>query len=76
MGISLIMLCDTKSEVDTMPLNSSTDLDQSCLFVIFGGTGDLTHRKLLPALYKLLKHKLLPDNFAVVSVGRRIKTDD
>ena len=59
-----------------MPLNSRTDLDQSCLFVIFGGTGDLTHRKLLPALYKLLKHKLLPDNFAVVSVGRRVKTDD
>jgi glucose-6-phosphate 1-dehydrogenase len=58
-----------------MPLNNDNTTDQSCLFVIFGGTGDLTHRKLLPALYKLLKHKLLPSNFAVVAVGRRDKTD-
>ncbi len=51
-------------------------LDQDCIFVIFGGTGDLTHRKLLPALFNLQKHDLLPDNFAVVAVGRREKTDD
>lgn len=59
-----------------MPLNTRNFKDQSCLFVIFGGTGDLTHRKLLPAIYKLLKHQLLPDRFAVVSVGRRVKSDE
>jgi glucose-6-phosphate 1-dehydrogenase len=44
--------------------------------VIFGGTGDLTHRKLMPALYNLLYSEMLPDNFAIVSVGRRDKTDE
>jgi len=43
-------------------------------FVIFGGTGDLTKRKLIPAIYNLLVDDLLPDNFFVVSVGRRAKT--
>lgn len=48
----------------------------SCVMVIFGGTGDLTHRKLMPALYNLEKSGLLPDNFSVISVGRRKKTSD
>ena len=41
-----------------------------CVFVIFGSTGDLTKRKLLPALYNLKEAGLLPDEFAVVAVGR------
>ncbi|MGI6085960.1 MAG: glucose-6-phosphate dehydrogenase [Acetivibrionales bacterium] len=48
----------------------------SAIMVIFGGTGDLTHRKLMPALYNLVYDKLLPDNFAVVSIGRRDKTNE
>ena len=48
----------------------------SCIMVVFGGTGDLTHRKLMPALYNLQAEGMLPRNFAVVSVGRREKTDD
>ncbi|MFZ5988160.1 MAG: glucose-6-phosphate dehydrogenase [Bacillota bacterium] len=47
-----------------------------CVLVIFGGTGDLTHRKLIPALYNLKYQNWLPENFAVVSIGRRNKTDD
>lgn len=39
--------------------------------IIFGGTGDLTHRKLLPALYNLLYENHLPEDFAIVSIGRR-----
>jgi glucose-6-phosphate 1-dehydrogenase len=46
------------------------------MLVIFGGTGDLTHRKLMPALYNLCVDGLLPENFITVSVGRRDKTDD
>ena len=42
--------------------------------VIFGGAGDLAHRKLLPALYNLHVDGLLPARFAVVGVGR--KADD
>lgn len=44
--------------------------------VIFGGAGDLAHRKLLPALYNLHVDGLLPAQFAVVSIGRRDYTDE
>ena len=40
------------------------------ILVIFGASGDLTRRKLLPALYNLLESSLLPANFAVVGVAR------
>jgi glucose-6-phosphate 1-dehydrogenase len=44
--------------------------------VIFGGAGDLAHRKLLPALYNLHVDGLLPSPFAVVGVGRRPYSDE
>ncbi|HMB78805.1 MAG TPA: hypothetical protein VKI43_02010, partial [Vicinamibacterales bacterium] len=44
--------------------------------VIFGGGGDLTHRKLLPALYNLHVDGLLPPGIAIVGVGRKEMTDD
>ena len=43
--------------------------------VIFGGTGDLASRKLLPALYDLARQRSLPPAFAVVAVGRHSLTD-
>ena|SRR5438093_8567791 len=43
---------------------------QPVTLVIFGGGGDLAHRKLLPALYNLYVDGLLPPRFAVVGVGR------
>ncbi len=49
--------------------------DHSLLFIIFGGTGDLTHRKLLPALYNLMAESRLPDEFGIVCIGRRDKDD-
>ncbi|HXQ97384.1 MAG TPA: hypothetical protein VN774_02990, partial [Candidatus Limnocylindrales bacterium] len=42
-----------------------------CIMVVFGASGDLTKRKLLPALYNLAAEKLLPEEFAVVGFGRR-----
>lgn len=42
-----------------------------CVMVIFGATGDLTKRKLFPALYYLAEGGFLPDNFAVIGVGRQ-----
>jgi len=50
--------------------------NSATIMVIFGGTGDLTHRKLMPALYNLVYDNLLPQNFAVVAIGRRDKTDE
>ncbi len=47
-----------------------------CTMIIFGATGDLTKRKLFPALYNLAKKKYLPDNFAIVGVGRQEMTSD
>ena len=43
---------------------------EACLFVIFGATGDLMHRKLLPALYQLMNDGLLPARCHVLGVGR------
>lgn len=40
------------------------------LIVIFGASGDLTKRKLLPALFSLYQQKLLPEKFAILGVGR------
>jgi glucose-6-phosphate 1-dehydrogenase len=40
-----------------------------CVMVVFGASGDLTARKLLPSLYNLAKAKLLPGNFAVLGVA-------
>ena len=47
-----------------------------CAMVIFGAAGDLTKRKLLPALYNLAVSGLLPKNFAVVGVTRRDMNHD
>jgi glucose-6-phosphate 1-dehydrogenase len=44
---------------------------EPCIVVIFGASGDLTKRKLLPALYHLDQAGLLPESFAVVGVARR-----
>ena len=44
--------------------------------VVFGGTGDLAHRKLVPAIYNLHIQGLLPQNFALVGIGRRQKSDE
>ena len=42
-----------------------------CVMVIFGATGDLTKRKLFPALYNLAKDDFLPHKFAIIGVGRQ-----
>jgi glucose-6-phosphate 1-dehydrogenase len=48
-----------------------------CIMVIFGASGDLTRRKLIPALYNLAKNKLLSQEFAVVGVARdALSTED
>lgn len=50
--------------------------DQSIVFFIFGGTGDLTSRKLIPALYNLFLDGWMPKNFRVIGLGRTQQSDD
>lgn len=47
-----------------------------CIVVIFGATGDLTGRKLMPALYNLAREGQLPPQFACVGFARRPKSHD
>jgi glucose-6-phosphate 1-dehydrogenase len=51
-------------------------MPEPCALVIFGASGDLTRRKLFPALYSLAFRQLLPPRFAVVGVARTEMTDD
>lgn len=44
--------------------------------VIFGASGDLTQRKLIPALYSLMRDGLLPDEFAMIGFARKAKTNE
>jgi glucose-6-phosphate 1-dehydrogenase len=46
------------------------------LIVIFGASGDLTRRKLIPALFNIFRQNLMPDNFAVLGVGRTEMDDE
>ncbi len=47
-----------------------------CVLVLFGSTGDLAHRKVLPALYHLWRTDLLPHEFRVLAIGRRPFDDE
>ena len=49
---------------------------EPCSIIIFGASGDLTERKLVPALYHLFLEKQMPPAFRVVGVARREKTDE
>lgn len=50
--------------------------DAPVTIVIFGASGDLTSRKLLPAIYAMHRDGMLPPNFTLVGVARREKSDD
>ncbi|TMC18960.1 MAG: glucose-6-phosphate dehydrogenase, partial [Chloroflexi bacterium] len=61
------------------PLREGLRIKQSvepCVMVIFGATGDLTHRKLLPALYNLALEHPLPAGFSIVGFARRHYSDE
>src|SRR5437773_12497825 len=69
----------TTDQVEPNPLRegiSARAVPQPCAIVIFGATGDLTHRKLIPALYRLAADGELPAGAAIVGFARRNKSDD
>lgn len=49
---------------------------QPCVLVIFGASGDLARRKLVPALYELAREKLLPQKFALIGFARTALNDE
>lgn len=56
--------------------NHSENTPQAMTLMIFGGTGDLMQRKLLPALYHLIADNKLPEKCTILSIGRRPKEDE
>jgi len=62
-----------KSQVtcdDTASSHHQPDPADPCAIVIFGATGDLTKRLVMPALYNLARTKVLPEDFALIGVAR------
>jgi glucose-6-phosphate 1-dehydrogenase len=49
---------------------------EPCAVVIFGASGDLAKRKLIPALYRLVQERLLPAEFAIIGLGRTPMSDE
>ncbi|HEY0405838.1 MAG TPA: glucose-6-phosphate dehydrogenase [Pyrinomonadaceae bacterium] len=61
------------------PLREGIRLERAagpCIVVIFGASGDLAKRKLLPALYRLMQQRLLPAEFAIVGLARTEMTSE
>src|SRR5204862_7850043 len=65
----------TGTQPPASPFVSRVKAPEPFTLVLFGATGDLAGRKLLPALASLLQSKYLPAEFAIVGIGRRDKTD-
>src|SRR3979490_180980 len=69
----------TSDTQQTNPLReglANRAVPQACSIVIFGATGDLTMRKLIPALYNIAADGELPPAVSVIGFARRPKTDD
>jgi glucose-6-phosphate 1-dehydrogenase len=65
---------DVIPEISAPP--SPYQVPQAFSLVIFGASGDLTRRKLFPALYALAHDNLLPERFAVIGFARREKSHE
>jgi len=67
------------SQLETLPSppkNRTARVADPCIMVIFGASGDLTRRKLIPALYNLASQNLLSPDFAIIGLGRSPMSDE
>ncbi len=55
---------------------TTNDRPDNCLFVIFGASGDLTKRKLIPSLYHLDEAGQVPANYGILGVSRSPHSDE
>lgn len=70
-------MTETKADANPLMTGRSQDLfPQACTIVIFGGAGDLSKRKLIPALFNLALDGLLPTQFAVIGFAIDELSDD
>jgi len=67
---------DQLDELMVCRLSETRKTVEPCSVVIFGASGDLTARKLIPALYHLFKDKQMPPDFRVIGFARREKSDE
>src|SRR5438067_262862 len=61
------------------PLRHGRRMNRSpepCAMVIFGGSGDLTRRKLVPALYNLSRKRMIPGGFTILGISRSPMKDE
>src|ERR1051325_11640411 len=63
-------------EMDQVTSERPGQPGDSCVMVIFGASGDLTKRKLIPALYNVAKDNFLPERFAVIGIARSEMTSE
>ncbi|MFP4370780.1 MAG: glucose-6-phosphate dehydrogenase [Halanaerobium sp.] len=52
------------------------NIENNFQFILFGGTGDLTHNKIIPAFYNLAEKGILPDNYTIIATGRRYESEN
>jgi glucose-6-phosphate 1-dehydrogenase len=68
-----------EATIEENPLRAGVRLERTagpCAIVIFGASGDLARRKLIPALYRLVQQRLLPAEFAIIGLARTEMTTD
>ncbi len=75
-GVGLRRVNGEQSSAEVCEIGAQRRLAEPSTIVIFGASGDLTSRKLIPALYHLFKDKQLGDCFRVVGFARREKGDE
>jgi glucose-6-phosphate 1-dehydrogenase len=64
---------------DDNPLRAGMRIERTaepCAIVIFGATGDLTRRKLIPALFRLYQQRLIPAEFTIIGVALHTHSDE
>jgi glucose-6-phosphate 1-dehydrogenase len=59
------------SDIATQKVSCAEPLPLPCGIAIFGASGDLATRKLIPALFNLMRNELLPEQWYVVGLGAR-----
>jgi len=71
-----VSVADSLDETTICRLDAQRKAVEPCSIVIFGASGDLTSRKLIPALYHLFKEDQMPPDFRIIGFARREKNDE
>ena len=72
---------EANSQMKTKPVyrtlgTCAVEISGPCSLVIFGASGDLTKRKIIPSLYRLQRNRLLSENFFILGTGRKEMSTD